>query len=131
MLPLLGEPMVLEVAPSIQRSKVGDVIVFAQGEIQVAHRVIRFNREFYVTSGDAQPLATEDVAPADVLGCVESVWEDCSASACRVDTRAHRLLGLWLVRAHPMRATAVRARALARRALLRLIYLARHGSRNT
>jgi hypothetical protein len=125
MLPLLREPMVLEVAPLTRRSKVGDVIVFARGEILVVHRVVRYSGAGYITSGDARPLVTEDVVPTDVLGRVEAVWEDSSASARRVDTRARRLRGMWLARAHPMRALAAATRALAARALRRLPCLSR------
>jgi len=87
--------------------------------------VIRYSGLRYITSGDAQPLVTEDVAPADVLGRVEAVWEDGSASARRLDTHARRLRGVWLARAHPMRAIAAATRTRAARALRRLPLLCR------
>jgi hypothetical protein len=130
MLPLLRDPMILEVAPLTRRSEVGDVIVFAWGEIQVAHRVIGYNEDRYLTSGDAQPLVTEKVAPADVLGQVDSVWEDASASARRVDTRIHRLRGFWFARAHPLRRLAAGTRAFGRSSMRRLLCLTRRGPTN-
>jgi hypothetical protein len=130
MLPLLREPMILEVAPLTPRTRVGDVIVFACGDIQVAHRVIRYDGVRYLTSGDAQPLVIEEVGPADILGRVECVWQNAAASARRVDVGAHRLRGWWYANAHPVRARAAGARALAKRTIHRVMRLARRGQTN-
>jgi hypothetical protein len=131
MLPLLREPMILEVAPLLSRSLVGDVLVFAWGDAQVAHRVIGYNTENYITCGDAQPLVTEKVAPSAVLGRVEAVWKDGSASACRIDGRFHRLRGTCCARAYPIRKRAAAAKAIARTVLHRFQELARPNSTNT
>jgi hypothetical protein len=130
MLPLLREPMILDVAPLAGRPSVGDVIVFAWGDVQAAHRVIGYDEGRYVASGDAQPEVREHVGPSAVLGRVESVWENDSPSARRVDTGLHRLRGQWFARAHPMRRQAARARALARSAVRRLLRLTRRGTSN-
>jgi len=115
MLPLLHEPMILEVAPLTRPANVGDVLVFVQGDVQVAHRVIRRIGYRYITSGDAHPWVLENVSPADVLGYVEAVWEDASHYARRVDGRVHRLRGYWYARINPVRRIASRIKARIRR----------------
>jgi hypothetical protein len=125
MLPLLREPMLLEVAPLSRRSSVGDVLVFAWGDIQVAHRVIGYDGENYRTCGDACPLVTENVAPCKVLGRVEAVWQDGSPSTRRIDDGFHRLRGRCFAYSHPIRRPAAAAKAIARNVLLRLVHIAR------
>ncbi len=111
MLPLLHEPMILVVAPVERRAQVGELLVFTQSDAQIVHRVVGFAGGEYITSGDAQPHLTERVPSSDVLGVVESVWEDGSESARRVDTRGHRLRGSWYARAYFIRRRRAAARA--------------------
>jgi hypothetical protein len=125
MLPLLREPMLLEVARLSRRASVGDVLVFAWGDIQVAHRVIGYDAENYLTCGDARPLITENVAPGEVLGRVEAVWQDSSLSARRVDDGFHRLHGRCFAFSHPIRRRAAAAKAIGRTVLHRLLHIAR------
>jgi hypothetical protein len=130
MLPLFSEPMVIEVAALNGRCRVGDVLVFAWGDNQVAHRVVGYAAENYLTCGDAQPLVTENVAVAQVVGRVESVWADASASARRVDGVLHRFCGLWYARGYPVRCRAARVSADTRAVLRRLLSLARPNPSN-
>jgi hypothetical protein len=120
MLPLLHAPMVLVVAPLAARARIGEVLVFAQGPTQVVHRVVAFTGQRYVTSGDAQPHITEIVAPADVLGRVDSVWEHAFPSARRVDDPLFYLRGHWYARSSTFRRRTAGAKARAARAVRRL-----------
>ena len=104
MLPLLRERMALEVRAVGRGARVGDVLVFAQGESYVAHRVVGRRGVDYLTCGDAQPEITEQVAPAAVLGRVVAVWSDLSGDARRVDDWRHRLRGQWYGRGWRLRA---------------------------
>ncbi len=56
---------------------VGDVILFRHAGLVVAHRVVgsrqRDGVRRLIAKGDNEPLATEDVAPADLLGVVRAV----------------------------------------------------------
>ena len=99
MLPLLREPMMLEVRALRRPARIGDVLVFRAGDTYVAHRVVGRAGASYLTSGDAQPGVVERVAPADLLGRVEAVWSDPSRDAVRVDSPVHRLRGLLYARA--------------------------------
>jgi hypothetical protein len=120
MLPLLHEPMILDVAPLTRRANVGDVLVFAYGEIQIAHRVIRVGEEHYITNGDAQALARERVPARDVLGRVAAVWENTSPAARRIDRGTYRLRGWCYAHGYPVRWAAARSRGLVRSMLRRL-----------
>jgi hypothetical protein len=113
MLPLLREPMALEVRALRKPARIGDVLVFTNGDRYVAHRVVARRRDGYVTSGDAQPEIVEHVPRAAILGRVEAVWTDDSGSARRVDDWQHRLRGYWYGRGRPVR--------LALYAVLRLL----------
>lgn len=113
MLPLLREPMTIDVRALRRRARIGEVLVFRAGEAYVAHRVVGHAGAICLTSGDAQPEVVERVAPADVLGVVEAVWSDDSPAAVRVDTAVHRWRGLLYARART-------ARLAARRVIARL-----------
>ncbi len=103
MLPLLGEPMTIDVEALRHPARVGDVLVFRAGDTYVAHRVLRRFGERYVTGGDAYPEIVEHVDSADVLGRVSAVWSDARPGAVRIDTAFHRLRGLLYARARPAR----------------------------
>ena len=111
MLPLLREPMVLDVAPLRRRARVGELIVFTDGERCVAHRVLGYTGDGYITGGDAHPERTEHTPLDAVLGRVRAVWSDDSASARRVDGALFRFRGAWYARARVLRALYARRRA--------------------
>lgn len=110
MLPLLREPMVLEVERNAP-VRFGDVLVFRGPEKTTAHRVIRRVPGAWITGGDAQAWC-ERVPDADVLGRVVAVRRDRSPGAPRVDGLLWHARG----RARALRHLAVLARgSLVRR----------------
>lgn len=111
MLPLLHEPMVLDVAPLRRRARFGEVIVFAEGERWVVHRVLGYTADGYITGGDALPDLTESPTLAAVLGRVRAVWSDDSAAARRVDGPLFRIRSAWYARRRMLRALYARRRA--------------------
>lgn len=122
MRPSLREPMVLQVG-SGGRVRVGDVLIFLNGNSTVAHRVIGTGAAEFRTAGDAQPHVVECVPREAAIGHVVAVWSDASQSAARVDGVRHRLRGWYFARFHFLRRAGynVRAKAsdLLRRAPLR------------
>jgi hypothetical protein len=102
MLPALSDRMVLQIGPATN-VRIGDILVFAQGDVRVAHRVVGIERGGFRTAGDAQPEVVESVSRDDVLGRVVAIWSDASAAARRVDRTSHRLRGWYLARFHPVR----------------------------
>jgi Peptidase S24-like len=103
MLPLLREPMTIDVEAVRHPARIGDVLVFRVGDAYVAHRVLRRCGERYVTSGDAYPEIVEHVDRADVLGRVAAIWSNAGPGAVRIDSPFHRLCGLLYARARPAR----------------------------
>jgi hypothetical protein len=77
MLPLIRPGDRLLVGFGEQDARRGDVIVFRHGGLVVAHRVIGSRRGDgvfrLIAKGDNEPFATEDVAPAELLGVVRAV----------------------------------------------------------
>lgn len=103
MAPYLREGMLLELRPPYGKARIGDVVVFEAGPRLVAHRLIRYDGQALICSGDAQPDCTEAVHPHAVLGTVQSVYD---AFGNRLDHRAFWLAGR-------ARARLQRARSLA------------------
>lgn len=77
MLPLIRPGDRLLVGFGEQEARRGDVILFRLGGMIVAHRVVGSRRDDgerrLIAKGDNEPLATEDVAPSDLLGVVRAV----------------------------------------------------------
>lgn len=110
MLPLLRAPMVLEVVPLRRRARIGEILVFDQRDHYVVHRVVRYQGDAYVTSGDAQPHVVEVVPPQNVLGRVAAIRRDDGEGAPRVDGILMRVRGWSLARLHVLRAAIRRNR---------------------
>jgi hypothetical protein len=103
MAPSIVEPMVLQIGAA-DRIRIGDVIVFRNGTVHVAHRVIRLHPDSYDTAGDAQPHVVERVSCDRVLGRVIAIWSDASRDAARVETWIFRARAWYFARFYPLRA---------------------------
>ncbi len=116
MLPSLHEPMVLDlVAPHDIR--LGDVVVFRQDNVLVAHRVVACRGQHLLTSGDAQPDVVEQIGKHEAIGRVSTVWMDASPGAQRIDGTIHRLRSFALAYFHPIRSMLFRWKLLLKRAV--------------
>jgi len=96
MLPTLHQPMVLEVGP-LERTRVGDVLVFDDGKRLVAHRLVCVRSGQLVTAGDAQPERLESILPENVLGRVTRVFAGPELDAPALYWRGSPLIGRALV----------------------------------
>lgn len=111
--PSLHEPMIMQVGTA-ERARIGDVLIFSNGRMFVAHRIVGSVAGDYLTAGDAQPHIVERVPQQDVVGRVVAVWSDGSAQAQRVDRHLfHRARSWYFARAHGMRRRARLAGAKA------------------
>ncbi len=115
MLPLMREPMVLELAPVAERIAIGDVVVFESEGKLVAHRVTSLRDGALQTCGDARPWSPENPAAHVLVGKVKAVFENDRPGAARVDTKIFRLRGMFYARTRALRALPFRARASLRR----------------
>jgi hypothetical protein len=113
MLPLLHEPMVLEIRRAERRPRIGEIVVFRGGDRLVAHRVVGEESGVLRCAGDACPDRTELVPVDDVIGVVAGVWSG-GAAERRVDRALFRLRGAFLARTRVARAFAVRTFPWAR-----------------
>ncbi|HEY5341871.1 MAG TPA: nucleotidyltransferase family protein [Candidatus Aquilonibacter sp.] len=113
MLPSIAEPMVLQLGP-LAPARIGDVLVFQQGDVNVAHRIVAIEADGFRTAGDAQPHIVEAVPFERALGRVLAIWSDDSVTARRVDDRLHRLRGWYYARFHAGRRALRNAREKAR-----------------
>ncbi len=96
MLPTLHQPMVLEVGP-LERTRIGDVLVFDDGRRLVAHRLVSVRSGQLVTAGDAQPERLESIPPESVLGRVTRVFAGPELDAPALYWRGSPLIGRALV----------------------------------
>lgn len=116
MLPLLREPMVLELEPIVAPPARGDILVFEDERKLVAHRVTKVADGMVETCGDARPWSPEYPASASFVGKVKSVLASDAPDARRVDTRAFRARGALYARTRALRALPFRAAARLGRA---------------
>jgi hypothetical protein len=129
MLPLIRPRDRLLVGFGEQQVRRGDVIVFRQGGLVVAHRVIGSRRgdgmRRLIAKGDNEPFATEDVEPAELLGVVRAVGRGSGDPARRglggvagsVTARLSRIVGS-LTRASARRTSPITKLPIAGAALV-------------
>jgi hypothetical protein len=114
MLPLLRAGMVLRLrAYDRRKPQIGDVVIFRQNDVLVAHRVVQTNFRGVRTSGDAQPLVVEDVAHHEILAVVDAVFASDADDARRIDDGFFRWRGQLFGHLHAPLALFARLRALA------------------
>jgi hypothetical protein len=109
MLPLLREPMVLELDRFRGRARVGEIVVFRTHERLVAHRVVGRRGDALLCAGDAQPGRLESIDGNDVVAVVGAVWSSGASDAHRVDGVLSRLLGIACAKTRALRAFLQRA----------------------
>ena len=128
MLPLIHPGDRLLVGFGAQEAGRGDVILFRQGGLVVAHRVValrsRDGVRRLIAKGDNEPFATEDVAPSDLMGVVRALdrgphglsTRGLGGTSGRLTARLSRLVGS-LTRARARR-TSINAIPFAAAALV-------------
>jgi Uncharacterised nucleotidyltransferase len=109
MLPLLHEPMVLELDRFRGSARVGEIVVFRTNDRLVAHRVVGRRGDALLCAGDAQPGRLEVIDRNDVVGAVAAVWSSPASDARRIDGALLRVLGIACARTRPLRAFLRRA----------------------
>lgn len=112
MLPTLPVECEIEVAPLSQRAPIGSLVVFAAGDILVAHRLVRRAGGRWMMQGDGRWVPDPPIGAEQILGVVVAAYF--GARRC------------WPRRAEP----AQRWFWIARYYLLRPLRFARHALRD-
>jgi Uncharacterised nucleotidyltransferase len=115
MLPLLREPMVLELAPITGNTAVGDVIVFESEGRLIAHRVTARLRSGIETCGDARPWSPEHPPEHSLVGKVVTVRANASLVSPRIDSGFFWMRGKIYGHTRRLRALPFQLRAFAER----------------
>ena len=76
MLPTLPVECEIEVAPLSQRAPIGSLMVFAAGDILVAHRLARRAGGHWVMQGDGRRAPDPPIAAEQILGVVVAAYRD-------------------------------------------------------
>jgi hypothetical protein len=76
MLPTLPVECEIEVAPLSQRAQLGSLVVFAAGDILVAHRLVRRAGGRWVMQGDGRRAPDPATEPERIFGVVEAAYRD-------------------------------------------------------
>ncbi|MBK9710649.1 MAG: hypothetical protein IPO81_04825 [Kouleothrix sp.] len=130
MRPLIGPDTWLLVEFGATEIRPGDIILFPQRDILVAHRVVALRRSdgrtTLIPKGDAEPFSDPHVRPDDVIGVVRALREGrdgrafgtgCGGASARTAAGISRWLGRGARLAHraatllpdPLRRSALRA----------------------
>jgi hypothetical protein len=120
MLPTLwpGDLLTIQ-AQTIDRTRVGDVVLFARGGRFFVHRIVRASGAAggFITRGDAMPEEDGSLGSDELLGSVMSVTRGREKIPLRACTRLRRWAGLALAYSDRLRSLVLHAHSwLARRA---------------
>ena len=101
MWPTLPVECEIEVAPLPQRAQIGSLVVFAAGDILVAHRLVRRAGGQWVMQGDGRRVPDPPVESEQVLGVVTAAYE--GARRCWPDRSEPALRWFWVARYYLLR----------------------------
>jgi hypothetical protein len=101
MVPTLPADCEVEIIPLPARVRLGDLVVFADGEALVVHRLVRRRAGWWITQGDGRLVADRSLAPDQVLGVVVAAYT--GGRRCWPGPCARALVPLWLARHHGLR----------------------------
>ena len=101
MLPTLPVECEIEVAPLPQRAHLGSLVVFAAGDILIAHRLVRRAGGQWVMQGDGRWVPDPPVEPEHILGVVVAAYQD--GRRCWPHRAEPALRWFWVVRYYLLR----------------------------
>jgi hypothetical protein len=101
MLPTLPVECEIEVAPLSQRAPLGSLVVFAAGDILVAHRLVRRAGGRWMMQGDGRWVPDPPIGAEQVLGLV--VAANLGGRRCWPGRAESALRWFWVVRYHVLK----------------------------
>lgn len=113
MRPTLPESCDIVIVPLPLRPRRGSLIVFAQRDALVAHRLVRCTPRGWIAQGDGRPGPDPALTPEQVLGLVSAAYTgDRRIWPGRLERAA---ASVWVARHHALRIALHLARAVIRR----------------
>lgn len=101
MMPTLPVECEIEVAPLSQRAPIGSLVVFAAGDVLVAHRLIRRAGGHWVMQGDGRRAPDPPAEPRQILGVVVAAY--LGARRCWPGRTEPALRWFWVARYYLLR----------------------------
>jgi hypothetical protein len=102
MRPTLPADCEIDVAPLPTRVPLGALIVFANGDALVAHRLVRRAGNAWIAQGDNRRSPDRALNPAQVLGVVRAAYLP-NQQQCWPSTFSGALAWFWIARYHMLR----------------------------
>ena len=97
---LLPESEIL-IKPKPKQLRLGAIIVFAQGDALIAHRLVHHRDSGWVTQGDASKLPDAPLQPEQILGVVVAAYQQ---GHCYWPSRSSPIKAWrWIIRYHIQR----------------------------
>lgn|GEM_PF-890518 len=101
MRPTLPARCTIEIAPLPPCIRLGDLIVFANGDTLIAHRLVRRQGERWIAQGDGRRSPDRPLAMDQVLGIVTAAYMD--GRCCWPTSYSRLLAAFWVARHHFLR----------------------------
>ncbi len=111
MLPTLPSDCEIDVAPLPFDVPLGSLIVFANGDALVAHRLVRRAGAKWIAQGDHRRSPDRGLDPAQVLGIVRAAYLP-NGEQCWPPALSGALAWYWIARYHMYRAARFAIRAM-------------------
>ncbi len=101
MAPTLPPDCEIEIAPLPPAVRLGELVVFAAGDMLVAHRLVRRVRGRWITQGDGQRTPDPPLDQAQALGIVTAAYQ--GSRRCWPHPLSRLRALLWIARHHLLR----------------------------
>lgn len=111
MRPTLPPDCEIDVAPLPSRVPLGALIVFANGDALVAHRLVRRAGDAWIAQGDNRRSPDRALKPAQVLGVVRAAYLP-NQQQCWPSSFSGALAWYWIARYHMYRAARFAIRVM-------------------
>jgi hypothetical protein len=101
MIPTLPLSCEIEVTPLQLPVRLGEVIIFVDGDTLIAHRLVARAHGYWIAQGDNRLAPDRPLRPDQVLGRVSAAYQD----GRRCWPRRFSLRPYWIIRHHVLRLT--------------------------
>jgi hypothetical protein len=101
MVPTLPPECEIEIVPLPRAVPLGSLVVFADGDALVAHRLVCRTGEHWITQGDSRLAPDRPLEPEQILGVVVAAYRD--GRRCWPGPFSPLLVPFWVARCHLLR----------------------------